>query len=599
LDNARKVAGSVGHTNLYNMESNYGTLDLTFQYDQTFRSSRIAQVLFGNSLVSTSTNTNNCSSNCTDDCGNTILIQGSQYNNGVRDAKAWLADYFYLPSTYQGSFTISPKIKEYILNLDFYMGLDDWMCGSYLRVYAPFVHSNWNLQFCNTVDQVSSTSAGYDIGYFGPTAIAADTLFQSFADYARGATPDLGNNVLTFNALKYAKLSNCKQTQNGLADLRVELGRNFIQDECRHFGLNVQIAAPTGSKRKAEFAFDSVVGNGKHWELGVGFSGHRLLWSSEDESKHVGFYVDGSILHMFKHNEQRTFDLVGKPNSRYMLAEKFGPNTQDLQDNNITSQFANEYTPVANLTTFDLKVSSGVQADIVLWLNYTRCNWSFDLGYDFYGRSKEKFDYKHGVCGSSCNNKTVCDISQQDTWALKGDSRVYGFVLSSPTPIALSATQSNATICTGTNAIAGSCISGSTDFYKNNCGVDNSTNAFFQVMAQALTIMPGSSSLVRTSQPPVFITCADVDFARTRYISNKVFGHINYTWDRECWIPYLGVGGFAEFGKRADCNNPCLSVNGCTSSVLFGNCKSDYPGSSVNTSISKWGVWLKGGVDFN
>ncbi len=616
LDNARKVAGSVGHTNLYNMEDRYSTFDVTFEYDQTFRNSRIAQVFFGGSLqnnpvagatsnlVSNSCN-NNCNSDCNSSCNNAILIQGSQVSN--RNANAWLADYFYLPETYNGAFSISPKVKEFILNFDYFTGLDDWFCGGYLRVYAPYVNSRWNLNYCET-DNTSTATSGYDIGYFGPIAVPASSLLPSFGAYASGQTPAanaLGSAAQTLTTpiitdpLLFGKISPCNRTKNGLADLRLELGWNFRQDDCSHLGINLQIAAPTGTKRRAEFLFDPVIGNGKHWELGGGFSGHRLVWSNEDDTRHAGFYMDGTITHLFKRREQRTFDLQGKPNSRYMLAEKFGPNIEGLESAN--SQFANEYSPVANLTTFDIKVSTGVQADIVLWFNYTSCNWSWDLGYDFYGRSREKFACPDKtICSAnSCFSTDICSPSNKNVWALKGDARTIGFA--STIPVSLSATEHNAAICNGTNASASLCNgipAGANDFYHNNCGIDNPESAFNTVLDSVLYIIPTSTIApfkVNTSIQPIFIQCSDVNFARTRSISNKIFTHVNYTWDRECWNPYLGIGGFAEFGKNGSCNNTCSTGNGCTTPVT---CATNCNGTSVDTTFSKWGVWLKAGTDF-
>lgn len=613
LDNARKVAGSVGHTLLYNTDDWYSTFDITFEYDQTFRNGNIAQVLFGkslqrgvnnsivnNTIINGCCNTNN---NCNDSCGSTILIQGSQVSG--RNASAWLADYFYLPSTYNGSFSVSPKVKEFIVNFDYFAALDELCCGgTYVRVYAPFVHSRWDLGFCELAN-TSTSLVGYDQGYFGPITVPASNLLSSFSEYSSGFTPAAnalgsGTDTLTTpivtDPLLFGKFNTCSRSKNGLADLRVELGWNFWQTDCSHLGVNLQIAAPTGTKRRAEFLFDPVIGNGKHWELGGGFTGHYLVWSNEDDTRNAGFYMDGTITHLFKRREQRTFDLKGKPNSRYILAEKFGPNLEGLfgsPGGPAQSQFANEYAPVANLTTFDIKVSTGVQADIVLWFNYTACNWSWDIGYDFYGRSKEKFECPQAnICETGCITSNICSPSNKNTWALKGDARIYGFT-DSGNPVALSATETNATICAGTNVNGTPIIAGIDPFYKNNSGIDNP--ALASAAPSALTFdTTDPSGLINTSIQPIFIQCSDVDFARTRSISNKIFTHINYTWDYECWIPYLGIGGFAEFGSNSSCNDTCNPSDGCTTAVA---CNTNCNGTSVNTTFSKWGIWLKAGLD--
>lgn len=618
----REVVGVTDFTHQYNQDSWYGTFAIIPGYMQTFRSGRIAQTLFGSFQNNTTTEAvaNNCNNDCNTSCGRTILIQGSQFNTGTRANGAWLADYFYLPSTYSGSFSVNPKIKDFFIDFDYYSSLDSWLCGAYFRVYAPFVHTKWNLDFCETVEQVSSNTIGYPIGYFDCVEVPSDSLLKSFSEYAAGRVPSLtAATCVKPQALKFAKITKCSSTKNGLGDLRAELGWNFWQDDCSHLGVNIQAAAPTGTRRRAEFLFDAVVGNGKHWELGGGITGHWLLWQDDCENRHFGFYLDANFTHLFKAHEERTFDLRGKPNSRYMLAAEMGTNDSGLEGTSLTGplakrQFTGVYTPVANLTTFDLKVSVGVQTDLVAWFNYTACNWSFDFGYNFYGRSREKFDCSNNNCETNCTNAgNICDPNQRNTWVLKGDAREFGFTTtfaSTPnTHVKLSASENSATICKGTNATATACVPGSSDtFYKNNCGIDHPLLAFTNSPAASqLVLFPGGTTItdpVYTSIQPIFITCDDVDFVRTRSITNAVFAHVSHVWDCECWTPYLGFGGFAEFGSNSTCNDSCNSTNnGCgalptvtSTTDCNTNCDSK---NSVNTSLSRWGIWFKGGVAFN
>ena len=48
-------------------------------------------------------------------CANSIIIQGTQVSD--RDPKAWLADYFYLPPDYDGSFNVHPASEVFLLIL--------------------------------------------------------------------------------------------------------------------------------------------------------------------------------------------------------------------------------------------------------------------------------------------------------------------------------------------------------------------------------------------------------------------------------------------------------------------------------------------------
>lgn len=590
----QRDAGEVGHTHLYDMESWYGTLDIGIGYMRSFRDNRIACCLFNSDLI------------CDDCCENTIKVQGSKVAN--RDAKAWLADYLYLNCNYDGSFCIKPLIQNVVVDLDFYIGLDEWVNGMYFRLYGPINWTKWETRFCVT-DPETVLTVSCSAGYFTPSG--TEKFLSSLADYFGGKAPTSVDNI-TFQGLKWAKMScNCDETRTGFADLRAELGWNFLQDEDYHLGIGIHAAAPTGNKRHADFVLDPVVGNGNHWELGGTIHGHYVFWRSEDEEKHFGFYVDAIVTHLFKAKEQRTFDLVGKDNSRYMLASKFTKTvtnslagrstagTSTVGSTAATSQFGLQYAPVANLTTTDIKVSVGAQADVAAWFNFTSRGFSWDIGYDFWGRSCEKFDCPDEC--DPCNPDSIFITANANTWALKGDARMFGFAgaadgaaIVADQAVALSATQNNATIHAGTNVTAVNAAL--TNVQLQNGGVDN---PLFAIAGAGVRLIHtplaqgganANSNQILTSIQPVFIKSTDVELQGTKGISNTVWTHLSYTWDRDNWMPYLGIGGAAEFGSGScddcdDCDNTCTGNSSCDS--------------CFKCSLSQWSVWLKGGISFS
>ena len=199
--------------------------------------------------------------------------------------------------------------------------------------------------------------------------------------------------------------------------------------------------------------------------------------------------------------------------------------------------------------------------------------------------------------------------------------------------------------------------------YNQNPGIDNPTDAWDQATnGRALVTHIVNTNVwdqVETSLQPVLLSENDIDTnaARTSGISNKVFGNIGYIWSEcNCWTPYLGIGGEAEFGQRGcydksckkscgkscdkDCNKSCntscntgcntscnTSCNtGCNTSCNTSSCNTscntgcNTSCNSTNTScspcnssccdsfsnkccqkcsLSQWGVWIKGGVSFN
>lgn len=595
-------------TNLYDRANRYGTLDMAVGYMASFRPKDIAKCLFGPDLI------------C-DGCDAQILVQGS--NVASRDPKAWLADYLYLNCSFNGNFTIKPSIKNVLVDLDFYVGFDGVVKGSYFRIYGPICWTKWQTDFCTSTETTSTGSCVVGgVGYF--TASGSETLLGNLAQYFAGDAPTRTPDGTYFQGLKYAKMPACNQTKAGFADLRAELGWNFLQNENHFVGINIQAAAPTGNRRRAEFVMEPVVGNGHHWELGAGISAGFRSHCSSHEDRSFGFYFDANITHLFKSKEGRTFDLIGKDNSRYMLAAQF---TQDvigglggvtatsgspIEATLATSQFNYVYAPVANLTTANLNVSVGVQADIVAMFNFTCGKFSWDLGYNFWGRSCEKIE-----CPNDCGcNTSLWDLSQQNTWVLKGDARMFGYAINArtvgsstlalDTPVALSASESKATIHSGTNVTATGCTDTqhpSVNVMLQNCGVDNplwataSNNATattnYQFLIHTPTTFGGTTAGandIKTSIQPVFLSSTDIQIQEVRGISNKVFTQLGYNSDRENWSPYIGIGASAEFGDHHSC---CDDNSGCST-----GCSNDCE-SCVNCALSQWAVWVKGGLAFN
>ncbi len=626
LNGARKVSGEVPgdkHVHLFDMDEWYGTFWVTPEYSRTFRANKIAGCLFGDDLIGDK------------DC-RTIKVQGSKVNN--RDAKAWLADYFYLSEDFNGTLTFEPRISNFILDFNFYLGLDEWFSGGYFRIFAPFVHTRWDLNFKEAISAGASGNMGE--GKFSPDPIDNTDLLKSAASFFRGEAPTSPLEQLGFDierkGLCFAKMSadkcssDCtgRRTENGFGDIRTELGWNFWQNEDYHFGLAIIAAAPTGDRPEAHFLFDAVVGNGKHWEVGGAATFHYAFWRSEDEEKHFGFYGDLNVTHLFNARQQRTFDLTGKPLSRYMLASKFGTEvtnnlkgaaTIDTAGEEIKSQFANVFEPVANLTTGDVKVSVGAQVDLAAWFNYTSGGFSWDVGYNFWFSSCEKIK-----CSDKCPPRLR---TEENMWALKGDANMFGFVgdqtvnigntaaadigdFDADDPVALSPSQSGATIHKGTNQ--GKTETITTGVTGNgtvtNPGVDSARFATAQNGGDELRLHGGTeviegpfnlgnnnrnAQLIRTSFTPVFLKEDDMDLKtqRSRGLSHKIFTHFAYEWDREGWVPYLGWGGEAEFGKTESRNDSSCKTDTTSCPTKCDDC--------IDCAVSQWGVWLKVGFSFD
>lgn len=543
-DTARKVVGmSDKHTHLYDMEAFYGTFWIAPAYERSFKPGRIAECLFG--------------SDVNDD--RELLIQ-SKGQNFAGDAIAWQGSNFLLPEGFSSKIKFTPRVQNFLVDFHFYMALDEWCEGLYFRLYGPLVHTRYDLNAEET--PVAEGAATIPAGLVDSVAVNRADTYTSALEFFNGVK-QLDLTTTTVQKLTHAKFKTDKDKETCFGELRAELGYNLWLEEDYHFGLNIQAAAPTGHRPTGEYLFEAQCGNNKHWELGGGATMHYTLWRCEDGSSHFDFFSEIDVTHMFNSRQKRSFDLKNKPHSRYMLASKMGANNNlaiGAANTAATAQFANELAPVANFSSVDVKVKVNAQVDWVAMLNYTRCNWSMDLGYNLWYRSSEDIDLRSGTEDSFPAN----------TWVLKGTTNVFGFSQGAG------------------NAAVGLADSSSNSTIHNNNPFDGNPGATaFELNGDELTTTAGGNVLATTTPNAnrVFIKLDDLDLegAETKGISHKIFGHINYTWmDCQDWLPYIGIGASAEFGKHGNKGDNTSTSN-----------------DTLSCSLSKWSVMLKAGVSFD
>jgi hypothetical protein len=573
----------------------YGKVSLTPEYTRSFRPDDIARCLFGEALGH--------------DGDGVLKIQGSRVPG--RDSNALLADYFYLPTDFESTVCVTPRIQNFLVDLNYYVGLDWVWSGLYMMFQAPLTWTKWALNARERI--LNEGDNGYDAGYFTPSALDRGALLDSFTEYARGGTPGIINQVVPngeFNTqlrpLQFAKFRK-SETKTTISELRYYLGWNFLLCEDYHVGINLQASAPTGNRPDAEFLFEAQNGNGKHGEFGFGMNGHWTFCRSEDEQVSWTFEANIDVTHLFKTRQRRTFDLKEKPLSRYMLAEKMGSEILfDLEGNGTApaAQFKNVFTPVANITTFDLDVSVGAQIDFLAWF-YRDCgNHRWDFGYNLWYRSCEKFERR---CDSNCNG------FESNIWALKGDAQVYGFNLFANNTlrqaVPLSATENKATIHSGTNFVPSSIVNEQTiNTAKTNPNIDNPQLASTNLVPAALRINQTGlvdNPQINTSIEPVFIQETDIDFVRIQGLTHKLFTQWNVynpcDWVSEDgisdWMPYFAIGAEVEFFQHHDsCKNDCDDNDNCDKN---DDCDTTVDGTCVRCALSQWGIWAKFGVAYH
>ncbi len=612
LNGARDLVGLQPFLYQHDVCGLNGIFSLTPEYTRSFRDGDIARCLLCNSLTRGT-------------CGGAQLrIQGSDIAG--RAQNSLMAENFYLPSDYDSTVSLEPRVENFLVDFNFYLGFDRCHPGLYFRIHAPLVYSRRSLNVKETITKEGEGT--YPLGYFDGSLTDGVQPLSSFEEFIiDGASPVFADNV-TCTPLQNARWNKCRATKTGVADVRMALGWNFVLCEDYHVGLQICAAAPTGTKPCGAYFFEPIIGNGKHWELGGGLSAHACLCRSQDEDRHCDLYLDANITHLFKSHQYRTFDLINSPLSRYALAMKFTSDVEGLvalgQEaapviSTPSYQFARVFAPVANFSTLPVDVSAAVQADVVLKLAWVRNNYEFDLGYNLWARSCEK------ICRNYDRPCSAAVKFPANTWGLKGDAFCFGFtqqevngqetLIEPGTP--LSATESKATIFKGTNgAPTGLTVDENFLNWYQNPGIDNPELAAKTGPTDLLYTAINNS--VKTSNDPILINDSILDFkgAQTKGISHKVFFHFSHFWkDGRTWAPFIGVGAEAEFGQhdgkdRGDmCSSKCISTSmatkvnqnapSCVKSCDTMCSKSKNTSCCTRCALSQWGVWLKGGVAFS
>lgn len=628
INGAREIVGWQTQINRFDYDTFNGSFSITPEITRSFHAYQLAQYLFCDALAPEGDYTINMPRCCNDPM---IRIQGTQTPN--RRENALLAENFYLPTDYSSKVYFKPTITNALIDFNLYLGLDNVIEGLYFRIHTPICYTRWFLNMHE--DIINKGTNNYDPGYFNDTfvgsgtqpfqdpqayGIARSALLKNFTQYVQDGASIKEIPDITYKGLQEALVSKKPLTKTRLAEITAAFGWNVRSTEDYHFGFNIRGAIPTGNTPQGHWLFEPIVGNGHHWELGAGISGHVCLGRGEGNNKDLSFYVDAYCSHLFGTRQCRTFDLCGKPLSRYMLAMKFTDASKDLRVDDIPMPYANakEFVPVANITTIPVDVSALFQGEMLFKLAYTVRDVQIDLGYSIWARSAENI--------KPCNESSIND----HLWALKGDAFAFGFPGISTMPgnfdieqpaIPLGGSQSEATIFNGTNGYPfGLEIEGAHVAWNQNPGIDNPKPArnnednslYTHAIGKTDPLLLHGWDIVGTSSLPIFFSSADLSInpAGTKSYSQKFFLHINYIPKCHCWTPYIGIGAELEFGdqdnafeysscKKYYCNSSCssgqCSGGSCCKQETF-SCAND---DRLWCSLSQWGVWIKGGFSFN
>lgn len=202
-------------------------------------------------------------------------------------------------------------------------------------------------------------------------------ITEDFIQTGSGITPiNCYNNMLeAFQqpAWHYGKLDTCARSAFGIADIQLKLGYTYNKTETHAFSTYWGVILPTGNKPDAEWMFEPVVGNNGHLGLYSAASLFFRFWHAEE----MGLYwiLDTAGVFFGENKQMRSFDLKGKPWSRYMSV--------------YTSPAAKDISPGINAFTQSMNVTPGAQRDLNLGFLFKNGGFRAELGYHLFARAQE------------------------------------------------------------------------------------------------------------------------------------------------------------------------------------------------------------------
>lgn len=285
-------------------------------------------------------------------------------------------------TTNEGNFcsTLAFKPKQTFVGVGF-SGYCQLSNKIWLSFEAPVIHVK------NTLDMVETVT--YTGG--GPVVQTAAPATQGFNN-----TPFLANMTQAFknSNMQYGKIDG-SQSKTAVAYVNLKVGYTYLHEEKRSLHMYGGLLLPTGNKPKGIYLFEPLVGNNKHFGIILGTYFTRRF---ELKRFAVNISADSDTEFLFENTQTRSFDLAGKPWSRYMGV--YANNTQRLLDNATgagggASQMRYQTWGV-NIFTQEVKVDPHFSTNLIINASFELPrNTAFDLGFKCFWQQDEHVTLKN------------------------------------------------------------------------------------------------------------------------------------------------------------------------------------------------------------
>lgn len=486
------------------------------------------------------------------------LTVAEKYDNGMLVNADIDASHFNIQTndnTFRSTFSFRPRQTFFGVGLDWKQALvfnDDNSARWWAEISAPIVHVKNTMHLkekdttLGTPVVTSATAQGLDRSTTRPADMVA-AFSQEGWKYGKIASWD-GKHGHHKHEGKW-----------GLADLELKLGYNSVLTDCATLSSYVGVVFPTGTKEKAEFVFEPVVGS-KHFGIEWGSQLSFSIWNWDESN--VSMKWDLNSRYMFSHKTLRSFDLVGKPWSRYMeMYENFAAVEAAAASADLYSG-----TSGINLMTRKVDVTPRLQINNNVAMVYEGCNFLAEAGWTFYARQDEK------ITPNWVTEGPVLKSQRGMGYMTKARTIRDPFTVSDEV---LTATEGSITVWQDTSGTGFAPIpfeqwTDATTNVVNFVGrrdpanTNTLTTDTAEWMEAGGTVLTDGDYLERTFVLKVYgdlaptqtnydlvkITKEDVDWesgAHEAVLSSKLYGTLGYNWGDTCYPTIITVGGAYDF----------------------------------------------------
>lgn len=285
---------------------------------------------------------------------NELLVSGDNNTDDlkIRDVRAeWLG----LNADFRGKMSVCPIQRQIGFIFEYHQDLKrffDWSFfkNSWISASLPFL------------------SVENDIRFTQSEILNAGTNF-----------PRNLNDAFCNPDWKYGKMSCGPKEKIRPAELRLNLGRTFMDSDHFQFIYYSTLLIPIGNEQDPEFLFSPVVGHNGHIGIGAGIN-MQIVLNRHPESIAWTFFANLETILLIRNSQLRTYDLCEKPWSRFMLF-----NRKDMVESNI---------PGVNVLTQDTLVRPYNVVDASLGWRILANGFEIELGYSLWGHGDERTELR-------------------------------------------------------------------------------------------------------------------------------------------------------------------------------------------------------------